>query len=150
MNIEPVMTFTVNLGESNEVGTTPYGNRAIGESNGGHFEGTRLKGIVRTAGSADWFSLSEDFVHLDVRATFETDDGAYIYVQYLGHVELTPDIQAAFRGERKSEYGEAYFFTTPRFETGDPRYRWLNNIICVGRGRLLQGRVEYEVFQVVN
>jgi hypothetical protein len=145
-----LMTFTIKLGESNEVGITPYGNRAIGESAGGTFEGEKLRGTVRTPGSADWFSLSEDFVHLDVRATFETDDGAYIYVQYVGHVELTPGIQAAFRGERRSDYGEAYFFTTPRFETGDPRYRWLNNVICVGRGRLLQGYVEYEVFQVVN
>ncbi len=150
MNVEPLMTFTIDLGESNQVGTGPYGNRAIGESTGGTFKGSNLEGAVRGPGGGDWFSLSEDFVHLDVRATFETHDGAYIYVQYLGHVELTTDIQAAFRGERRSEYGEAYFFITPRFETGDVRYRWLNNVVSVGRGRLMQGYVEYEVFQVVN
>jgi len=40
--------------------------------------------------------------------------------------------------------------TAPRFETGDPRYAWLNAIIAVGEGRAGPGWVEYRVYQVVN
>ncbi len=35
-------------------------------------------------------------------------------------------------------------------QTGDPRYAWVNNIVCVAQGRLRAGRVEYDVYQVVN
>ena len=27
------------------------------------------------------------------------------------------------------------FYTTPAFETGDPRYEWPNSVIAVGEGR---------------
>lgn len=41
-------------------------------------------------------------------------------------------------------------FTSWRFQTGDARYRWLNNLVCVGEGRLVPGRVEYRVYAVLN
>jgi hypothetical protein len=40
--------------------------------------------------------------------------------------------------------------TQQRFETGDPRYAWLNSAVCVAEGRILPNAVEYRVFQVVN
>ena len=150
MKLEALMDFTIDLGDGLDVGAGPFGRRFIGESNGGHFEGEKLKGSIRAAGSADWLTMTEDFAHLDVRATFVTHDDALIYVEYFGRLELTPAIQAALAGEGDTGFGEAYFFTTPRMQTGDPRYRWVNNIVCIARGRLLPRRVEYEVFQVVN
>ncbi|MGE4618079.1 MAG: DUF3237 domain-containing protein [Gammaproteobacteria bacterium] len=150
MKLEALMNFTIDIGDGLDVGEGPYGNRFIGESNGGHFEGGKLKGSIRAAGSADWLTMTEDFAHLDVRATFVTHDDALIYVEYFGRLELTPATQAALEGEGDTEFGEAYFFTTPRMQTGDQRYRWVNNIVCVARGRLLARCVEYEVLQVVN
>jgi hypothetical protein len=42
-----------------------------------------------------------------------------------------------------------HFRTTPRIETGDPRYEWLNQTIFVAEGRLQPGRViEYKVYRV--
>jgi len=38
----------------------------------------------------------------------------------------------------------------PRFETGDPRYAWLNAVVAVAEGRVLPNAVEYRVFQVSN
>jgi hypothetical protein len=40
--------------------------------------------------------------------------------------------------------------TSPRFETGDPRYEWINRLVTVAEGRMLPNAVEYRVFQVVN
>ena len=40
--------------------------------------------------------------------------------------------------------------TQPRFETGDRRYEWINLIVAVAEGRVLQNAVEYRVYQVVN
>jgi hypothetical protein len=38
--------------------------------------------------------------------------------------------------------------TTPRFETGDARYAWLNAVVCVATGARRPGAVELEVFEV--
>lgn len=42
-----------------------------------------------------------------------------------------------------------YFRTNPLFETGDTRYGWLNNIVCVGIGYLVEGGVGYKVCRVL-
>jgi hypothetical protein len=41
-----------------------------------------------------------------------------------------------------------YMRTTPRFETGDPRYAWLNRVICVASGARRRTAVDLEVFEV--
>jgi hypothetical protein len=38
--------------------------------------------------------------------------------------------------------------TTPLFETGAERYRWLNRIVCVASGARRAAAVELEVFEV--
>ena len=150
MKFVPLMTYYANLTQALPVGPGMYGNRLIVEVDGGAFEGPRLQGTLRRAGCADWLTITEDYGHLDVRATFETHDGAYIYVEYIGRVELTPAVQAALAGNGSTEYGEAYFVTAPRMQTGDPRYRWVNNMVCVAQGKLSPGRVDYQVFEVAN
>jgi Protein of unknown function (DUF3237) len=42
-----------------------------------------------------------------------------------------------------------YFRTAPTFETGAESYRWLNNIVCVGTGRLTAHGVDYDIFEVL-
>lgn len=150
MKLVPLMTYYANLAQALPVGSAMYGNRLIVEVDGGEFEGPRLRGVIRKAGCADWLTLAEDYGHLDVRATFETHDGAYIYVEYIGKLELTPKVQAALAGNGTTEFGESYFVTAPRMQTGSPRYQWVNNIICVAQGKISAGRVDYRVFQVMN
>ena len=100
MKLEPLMNYHANLLPPLEVGKGPFGNRVIVEVDGGEFEGPRLKGTIRKAACADWLMFDDDGNgHLDVRATFETHDGAYIYVQYFGHIIVTPAFQAALAGE---------------------------------------------------
>jgi len=41
-----------------------------------------------------------------------------------------------------------YMRTAPLFETGDPRYAWLNRLICVGTGARRKNSVHLEVFEV--
>ncbi len=50
----------------------------------------------------------------------------------------------------ETDYGDTYFFTQPRFETGDERYAWLNSIVAIGQGRTIPGAVEYRVYQVIG
>jgi len=150
MRLEPLMTYHADLLSPVAVGAGPYGNRLIVEVAGGSFEGPRLRGKLLTGGG-DWLLIDPDGVgHLDVRATFETHDGAMIYVQYYGRLEITDAVMAALGGSGETRFGDQYFFSQPRFETGDARYRWLNRVIAVGQGRVLPNRVEYQVFECVN
>jgi hypothetical protein len=85
-----------------------------------------------------------------VRGTLETDDGARIYVQYHGVILLNQKVAEALSGGDELQYGDTYFMTQPRFETGDSRYAWLNSVVAVAEGRVLPNAVEYRVFQVVH
>lgn len=150
MKLEPLMTYRADLKPAVMVGAGPYGTRAIVEVTGGSFEGTRLRGRI-LSGGGDWLLIDGQGVgHLDVRATFETDDGAAVYVQYYGRVVLTDAVNQALQGQGETDYGHTHFFTQPRFETGDTRYQWLNRVIAIGQGRVRAGTVEYQVFECLN
>ena len=130
MKLEFLMEITAELQRPvRNAGDGPYGTRYLFLVTGGSFEGPRLKGKV-WAGGGDWALRGPDGVgRLDVRVTFETDDGALIYVQYYGVNRPDEDRPVAQPGAT-SEYGDAYFMTAPRFETGDERYAWLNDLVC--------------------
>jgi hypothetical protein len=56
--------------------------------------------------------------HLDVRLLLETDNGARIYVQYRGVLVVNETTHAALAKGGSTDYGDTYFMTQPRFETG--------------------------------
>jgi hypothetical protein len=148
--LEHLMTYRADLKPPVQVGGVPSGTRQIFDVTGGSFEGPRMKGRILPSGG-DWLLIGNDGVgRLDVRATFETDDGALIYMQYYGVLVLNEAISASLAEGRATDYGDSYFMTQPRFETGDPGYAWLNSVVAVAEGRVLPSAVEYRVFEVVN
>lgn len=148
--LEPLLTIQADLAEPLDVGATPTGARRIFDIQGGTFEGPRLRGRVLPSG-ADWLVVGSDGVgRLDVRATFETHDGALVYVQYPGIVVFEGKLAAAAATGGETQFGDGHFMITPRFETGDPRYAWLHRVVAVGQGRLLPSAVAYRVFEVLN
>jgi hypothetical protein len=142
-------TFTATLKQPVSVGPGPFGDRTFFEATEGKVTGDRLNGKV-LSGGGDWILAGPDgFGRLDVRAILETDDDARIYVQYYGVIEYTDAVIKAVAGEKSSDYGDHYFRTTPRLETGDPRYAWVNQAVFVADGRIHLGPiVEYRVHRV--
>jgi hypothetical protein len=148
--LELLATVRADLKEPLDIGATPYGTRRIYDVKGGSFEGPRLKGQVLPSGAV-WLLVGPDGVgRLDVRATLQTDDGALIYTHYHGIIVLDETVAERLAEGGETQFGEAYFMTQPRYETGDSRYAWLNAAVCVAQGRVLQNAVEYRVFHVVN
>jgi hypothetical protein len=39
-------------------------------------------------------------------------------------------------------------YATPRFDTGDDRYRWLNRVQAVAKGRFEGTTLAYDVFEL--
>lgn len=149
MKLDYLMTYRAELKPPVDVGPGPLSTRQVYDVTGGTFEGPKLRGTILPSG-ADWLQIGSDGVgRLDVRATFATDDGAHIYMQYFGVLDFAAIVEKLAKGE-DTEFGEAYFMTTPRFETGDARYAWLNRIVAVAEGLGGTGWVEYRVYQLTN
>jgi len=149
MNIQPLMTARANLDAPIAIGAGPYGTRTFFNVTGGSFQGERLRGTL-LANGGDWQLLDVGGAgHLDVRVTLATDDGAKIYVQYFGVIVFNDKVNAALTQGTSTDFGDTYFMTQPRYETGDARYSWLNRIVAVAEGRIVPGAIEYQVFEVV-
>ena len=151
MQLKPLMNLKAQLHQpSAVVGKVPLGMRMIAEVTGGTFEGERLSGAILTPG-ADWIVVGDDGIgHVDVRITLKTNDDALIYMQYLGKLLMNETVAAAIGQGKGTDFGDTYFMTQPRFETGSADYAWLNSVVAVAEGRLIEGGVEYNVFECVH
>jgi hypothetical protein len=129
---------------------SPWGAHMIDYIADGEFEGPRLKGRV-LPGGGDWPAVSNDgknSMNLNVRAVWQTDDGAKLFVQYYGFIvfpEVPPDQLAKIPEMEPSSY---YFRVAPTFRTGDERYLWLNKVLCVGVGRFTPGGLGYRIYEI--
>ncbi len=145
MKLEHLFTIRADLGTSYPIGAAHGGVRAIAEVTGGAFEGERLRGEVLTPG-ADWAKVEDGYIELDVRLNLKTDDGAGIYMTYTGILEQNTAAVGALSEAGETQYGDNHFLTQPRFECGDPRYSWLNQVVAIAEGRILPHAVEYRVY----
>ena len=150
ISLVPEFQYTATLRPPVPIGHGPWGERVFFGANEGTVQGDRLRGTA-LEGGGDWLVLGDDgFGRMDVRAQFRTDDGANIYLRYVGLIEVTPAARAALGGgDTGTEFGDPYFVTAPRLETGDRRYSWVNQTAFVAVGRVNPGPVvEYHVSRV--
>jgi hypothetical protein len=147
MNLVQECSFKAMLKPPVPIGAGPIGTRMYYDVIGGEVTGERLRGKV--LGGGEWALIGADgFLRIDVRVQVETHDGAYLYIQYVGLLGLNDAVQRALATGGGTDYGDQYFFTNPRMETGDPRYAWVNTTFFVGEGRALPGLgVEYRVWR---
>jgi hypothetical protein len=116
---------------------------------GGIITGSKLNGKVNAVGG-DWLTLRTDGVGLvDVRTTFQSNDGAVIAIDYTGRGEFGPNGLQDFLNGTLPRYIPLQ--STINFRTADPRYAWLNRIkgIAVGEVDLATLSVRYNVYQIV-
>ena len=149
MNLIQEFTMTVMLKPPVPIGAGPIGTRMFYDVKEGQIIGDRLRGKLLSGG--EWALVGSDgFIRADVRLQFETHDGAYLYFQYSGILELNGAVQSALANGNGTDFDDQHFFTNPRIETGDERYTWLNTTFFIGEGRILpELGVEYRVWRPV-
>lgn len=137
------------------MGTTPWGQLMYSAADQGTFAGPKLNGIVIPYSGGDWPRVRGDMtIAVDVRLVLKTNDGANIYMVYRGIMAAnTPaDIPYMIDATKKDDIlgseTRYYYRTLIEFETGDPRYAWLNRTLAVGKGRLGDNQAIYEVFAI--
>ncbi len=142
MSIEliPLCTATVTPILAADLGITPAGRRLMVTIREAVCVGERLNAHLKADVSAgDWMIVGPDGTALiDIRLTFETDDGALIYVEYQGRRDFSQVYQGI----------DAPVYIAPRFETSDERYAWLNKIQAVGKGVVEGDSRIYEIYEV--
>ena len=131
--LRPLCHVTYGLAQPISVSSGLTGNRMIGEIVTARFEGDRLRASLKGRAAADWaFVEPSGRVLVDARLTLATDDGATIFVSYLGRMNAhTGDV-----------YSSMYF------ETGDDRYEWLTRILGVAKGKAQKEILTYDVYEL--
>ena len=148
MKLQALLKAEITLAPPQELGEAPLGRRRIIPITGGRFSGERLSGRV-LPGGADWQIVRADGVsQLEAHYTLETDDGALVYVRNVGLRHGPPEVLAKLAAGEPVDPALYYMRTTPSFETGAERYRWLNRIVCVATGARRKDSVELDVYEV--
>ena len=140
--IEVKLLFTLEMkieGSNQVIGAIPQGARSIGYVNG-TFSGPGIRGTIR---ACDWFLTRADGIgEADVRGILKTDDGALIYMNYQGLVDLRGV------GGAPPEAGVCPIRTTIRFETSAEKYLDLNRVQAIGIGEVsfATSQIKYGIY----
>ena len=141
MELQDFGTLTLDLASDRlfRLGQTPVGTRIIQEIKGVELKGERINASLKGMAAADWLAIDANGIaKFDIRMLLETDDGALVYLNYLGTADWSGGM------------GQAPVYVTAHFETGDDRYRWLNTAHVIGKGELAEGGgLVYQFAQVV-
>jgi hypothetical protein len=89
LELVPLASMTATFSETFVLEGTPAGGRYIFEVGSVEVEGERVRATLKGRAAADWLVVGPDGTGtLDVRALLETHDGALVYAQYNGRVDL--------------------------------------------------------------
>jgi hypothetical protein len=135
MELVPLCELELTLGPSLANLDGPRGHRGVLQVTEVIVTGKRLNGRLKTLW-VDSSVMSANVISLDVRGVIETDDGATIYVTYLG------------RGDLSVAPEDLYFYCSPQFETDHPDYTWLNGIQGAGKGKVSGGTMHYDWYEM--
>jgi hypothetical protein len=128
------------------IGPTPDGYHVNFFIEGGRVVGPRIEAVIRPEG-ADWLWIRRDGIAaIDVRATWETPDGALISYRSGGVIELGPDGYTQVVAGQLT--GNPPFCCTITLLTTHPRYEWVNRLQLLGFGRVDLDRLDirYDVY----
>ena len=138
LELVPLATGRVGIRSLVWMPDTPCGGRGIGELSSFELEGDRVRAHMFGVAAADWPAVSPDgtIATINVRVTLETDDGALLYADYSGRIDLSKS--------------PLVVYSAPRFDTGDDRYGWLSRIQTVGKGTFDKAlsSIDYEFFEL--
>jgi Protein of unknown function (DUF3237) len=138
LELVPLGTARIQLQPFITLEATPRGTFHIIELTDITIDGDRLQAKQKGVAAADWLLVDNEGVGtLDVRYCAETVDGAVVYASYSGRVDLSGGLSTAS------------VYATPLFQTGDPRYAWLNKVQAVAKGKVDQSMLlTYEVYEL--
>jgi len=146
--VEHLCDFRVDLEPAELIGT-PVGIQMVFIAKGGRVEGPELNGEI-LPGGGDWLLVGDDRIgRVNAKAMVRTDDGVLIHYTAGGIIEIPDDGLARLEAGERLPFEETYVRTTPKFETADERYDWLNRLVIVGHNELSRDHIDYRMYRVL-
>jgi Protein of unknown function (DUF3237) len=148
---EFLFDLAIDLNPPQVVGPVLKGLRLVSPFKDGFVKSDKINGKLLDHGG-DWgLFLDSTTFKVDSRATIETDDGALIYIAYSGYSHSNAKIAALIGAGKGGELSPSdyYFRTNVSFETGSPKYAWLNYVVAIGVGRFpAAGKVDFQIYAI--
>ena len=144
-----VFTITAHIAAVTSAGDLGYGTRRIIPIVGGEVRGEGISGKVLPFGADFQIVRPDELIDLEAKYAIETDDGAVIYVVNTGMRFGPKELLEKLKRNEPVDPKLIYFRTTPKFETGSEKYRWLMQHIFVGSAARHADRVVIDVHQVL-
>ncbi|MFD0917340.1 DUF3237 domain-containing protein [Pseudahrensia aquimaris] len=149
MEIRPLFKFQVSVGEPHVTPDGPYGIRRFIPILGGSFEGERLNGAVLPGGADCQLIRPDGVAELEVRCTFQTDDGVIFLMKGLGMRHGPAEVLERIAKGEPTDPSEYYFRETMIFEAPAGKYEWLNKLQAIGTGERLQSEVKIDCWEIL-
>src|SRR3954447_4973865 len=144
-----VFTITTHIGAVTSAGDVGHGVRRIIPITGGEVRGADINGKVCAFGADFQVIRPNELIELEAKYAFETDDGAIVYVENRG-IRFGPlELLQRLKRDEPVDPKLIYFRTTPKFETGAEKYRWLMEYLFIGSAARHSDRVVIDVHQVL-
>ena len=149
IELKPLFDIHVDVAEPQVAPDGPYGTRRFIPITGGHFSGERLSGRLLPGGADCQLIRPDDVAELEVRLTYETDDGVIFLMKGLGMRHGSPDIIAQIARGELVDPSLYYFRESAIFEAPPGPHEWLNKIIAIGTGQRLAREVIVKFYEVL-
>ena len=146
--LEFICRGRVNLADVIKAGETKSGERRMVPLTGGRFEG-KIAGEVLPGGADTQWVRPDGTAVVDARYMIKTDDGAVVYIHNHGLRAIPLDIVDRISNGENVDPSTYYFRTNPEFESGSPKYAWLNDIIAVCSGARVGNSVILDFYEVL-
>ena len=145
--LEYLMTLAVTFEPPPAIVDSPLWERRVLRVASGSFEGPMLAGAAVSGG--DWVLIRRDAsAELDIRFTLTTAEDELIYFRSTGLFVASTEVAVRIRGGETVPPAAYYFRTAILLETGAPRLRGLNHLLCIGVGQRTPTGMITDVFSV--
>ncbi len=149
IGLRPLFELAAQVAQPQVTPSGPYGTRRFIPVTGGRFEGDRVAGRLLPGGADCQLIRPDGVAELDVRVTFETQDGVIFLMKGLGLRHGTDAVMQRIAAGENVPAAEYYFRETMIFEAPAGPYDWLNRLVAIGRGERRADSVHLSVFEVL-
>jgi hypothetical protein len=144
-----VFSLSIVVGAPIVAGDLGFGVRRIIPILGGAVRGEAIRGTILPCGADFQVIRPDGLTELEAKYSFETDDGAVVYIENVGIRFGPKDLLDRIAKGEVVDPSLIYFRSVPRFQTGAAKYRWLMENLFIGVGARHPDRVEIDVHQVL-
>ncbi len=131
---------------------------SIEKVDGGKLSSTDGNHEFKVKCGSDWMivPMGSRTITIDARVSAEKADGTNLELAYLGKMHITDEVRSLFDGSsaaRETQFGEPYYYTTPRIWSRSDEFAWVNDAVFLAMGKLRlndNGQVEawYRILKV--